>query len=115
MSFPVTLANCDQEPIHTPGLIQPFGIFVGLSDDGHSIQCISTNSVSLLKDSIDLVSGAYDLESLFRDHSIQDLKESISTLGGHDGVAPKVYMHAIKSDARFEVFPYRNCGKLSRN
>lgn len=30
---PVDLTNCDREPIHVPGLIQPFGFLIALSSD----------------------------------------------------------------------------------
>jgi light-regulated signal transduction histidine kinase (bacteriophytochrome) len=31
--FQVDLTNCDREPIHIPGLIQPFGFLLALSTD----------------------------------------------------------------------------------
>ncbi|MCF4010041.1 ATP-binding protein [Rheinheimera sp. UJ63] len=39
---PVTLANCDQEPIHIPGAIQPFA-WLFILDDKLSIQGVSEN------------------------------------------------------------------------
>lgn len=33
LSPPVDLTNCDREPIHIPGLIQPFGLLVALTND----------------------------------------------------------------------------------
>jgi len=31
----IDLTNCDREPIHVPGLIQPFGFLVAVSTDWH--------------------------------------------------------------------------------
>jgi light-regulated signal transduction histidine kinase (bacteriophytochrome) len=33
MNKPVDLTNCDREPIHIPGSIQPFGFLLGLQSD----------------------------------------------------------------------------------
>jgi len=33
MNRPVDLTNCDREPIHIPGSIQPFGFLLGLQSD----------------------------------------------------------------------------------
>ncbi|MFF7708471.1 ATP-binding protein [Pseudomonas sp. NPDC007930] len=34
---PVTLANCEDEPIHLPGAIQPHGALLALDDQGHTL------------------------------------------------------------------------------
>src|SRR5215470_18035824 len=33
MNQPVDLTNCDREPIHIPGSVQPFGFLLALSSD----------------------------------------------------------------------------------
>ena len=43
----VNLENCDQEPIHIPGTIQPHGFLVGLDPDGTVAYC-SENTVEYL-------------------------------------------------------------------
>lgn len=45
---PVTLTNCDTEPIHIPGLIQPHGVLLALSPHDLTIQQISANCQELL-------------------------------------------------------------------
>lgn len=44
---PVTLANCDQEPIHLPGLIQPHGVLLAFDDAGCVLHA-SANCAQLL-------------------------------------------------------------------
>ncbi|WP_454675050.1 ATP-binding protein [Achromobacter pestifer] len=44
---PVTLANCDSEPIHIPGAIQPLGALLAFDADGH-LRFASENAPDLL-------------------------------------------------------------------
>lgn len=44
----VNLTNCDREPIHIPGLIQPHGVLMVLSEPALEIQQISDNTEILL-------------------------------------------------------------------
>lgn len=50
------LTNCDQEPIHIPGSIQPHGILLTLDDKAHVLQA-SENVESMLGRKLDLVVG----------------------------------------------------------
>ncbi|SDX90239.1 ATP-binding protein [Hymenobacter psychrophilus] len=45
---PVTLTNCDREPIHIPGAIQPYGLLLCLAPDTHRIVQASANTAALL-------------------------------------------------------------------
>jgi chemotaxis family two-component system sensor kinase Cph1 len=47
-SPPVDLTNCDREPIHLPGSIQPHGILLVLSEPDFIIQQISANTQTIL-------------------------------------------------------------------
>jgi chemotaxis family two-component system sensor kinase Cph1 len=40
----ITLTNCDREPIHIPGLVQPYGFLLCLSEDTHRIVQASANT-----------------------------------------------------------------------
>lgn len=42
----VNLTNCEQEPIHIPGSIQPHGFLLGLKHEDYSIDFCSANTVS---------------------------------------------------------------------
>ncbi len=44
---PVTLANCDREPIHIPGLVQPHGALIALDTAG-TVTHVSANARGLL-------------------------------------------------------------------
>ena len=47
-SVPIDLSNCDREPIHIPGAIQPYGVFLSLGAPGLKILQISASAQSLL-------------------------------------------------------------------
>lgn len=43
-SVPVDLDNCEDEPIHIPGSIQPHGVLIGVTEDDLRIQVLSENA-----------------------------------------------------------------------
>jgi diguanylate cyclase (GGDEF)-like protein len=45
---PVTLSNCDLEPIHTPSLIQPHGVLIVGRDEDKQVVYVSKNSLEML-------------------------------------------------------------------
>jgi light-regulated signal transduction histidine kinase (bacteriophytochrome) len=44
----VDLTNCDREPIHIPGSIQPHGCLLACNSDVSSIRRHSTNAAAML-------------------------------------------------------------------
>ena len=48
LHVPATLTNCDREPIHLPGAIQPHGFLLCLSEDGRRIVQASANTADLI-------------------------------------------------------------------
>ena len=44
----VDLTNCDREPIHLPGAIQPHGVLLALREPGFVIEESSDNTLQLL-------------------------------------------------------------------
>src|SRR5579883_1115224 len=44
----IDLANCDREPIHIPGLIQPHGALLGLHEDTFEIIQVSANTQAVI-------------------------------------------------------------------
>ena len=44
----ITLTNCDREPIHIPGLIQPYGFLLGLDEQTRRVALASANTEALL-------------------------------------------------------------------
>ena len=45
---PITLSNCDREPIHIPGLIQPYGFLLCLDEQTRQVVMTSANTKDLL-------------------------------------------------------------------
>jgi light-regulated signal transduction histidine kinase (bacteriophytochrome) len=45
---PITLTNCDREPIHIPGLVQPFGFLLCLDEDSQRVVQASANTQELI-------------------------------------------------------------------
>jgi len=53
----VTLSNCEREPIHIPGPIQPFGILLALDGAELRIDQISQNVETILVRSVESLVG----------------------------------------------------------
>ena len=47
----VDINNCDREPIHTPGAIQPHGVLIALSAADWTITHVSANTADYLRQS----------------------------------------------------------------
>ena len=45
---PITLSNCDREPIHIPGLVQPYGFLLCLSETSRRVLLASENTLALI-------------------------------------------------------------------
>jgi chemotaxis family two-component system sensor kinase Cph1 len=54
----ITLTNCDREPIHIPGMVQPYGFLLCLDEDSHQIVQASANTQDLLGIAADTLLGA---------------------------------------------------------
>ena len=48
LSQPIDLTNCDREPIHIPGLIQPYGFLLCLDEQTRQVVMASANTKALL-------------------------------------------------------------------
>ncbi|MEO8705240.1 MAG: ATP-binding protein, partial [Kofleriaceae bacterium] len=48
VSTPIDLSQCDREPVHIPGVIQPHGLFFVLDPEGLTILCASENTECLI-------------------------------------------------------------------
>ncbi|MDO7853486.1 ATP-binding protein [Hymenobacter convexus] len=48
LGTPITLSNCDREPIHIPGAIQPYGFLLCLDEHTHHIVQASANTETYL-------------------------------------------------------------------
>lgn len=73
----VNLTNCEQEPIHIPGSIQPHGFLLGLQQDTFIIEYCSANTAQYINLFHTQLLGA-DFETVFGASAAQPLKEYIS-------------------------------------
>ena len=61
LHVPITLTNCDREPIHIPGAIQPYGFLLCLNPATRLIVQASANTESLIgRTAEDLLNGGLD-------------------------------------------------------
>jgi two-component system, chemotaxis family, sensor kinase Cph1 len=81
---PVDLTNCDREPIHIPGAVQPHGVLLALSEPGLEITQVSENAErllcipvgSLLGGRLALLLGEQQMATLRRSLAGDDLNEN---------------------------------------
>ena len=77
---PVGLTNCDREPIHIPGSIQPHGMMMVLDPVSGRITHASANAAAMLDRTGELVGAS--LEEVFGDKAAHDLRNSAAKSGG---------------------------------
>ena len=84
MNLQVDLTNCDREPIHVPGSIQPFGFLLALLSD-FSI-CIASDNAAAYLDlhHADLLQRP--LADIFLDTAISAIRTRVDYLTGKDAV-----------------------------
>ncbi|HLO86582.1 MAG TPA: GAF domain-containing protein [Nostocaceae cyanobacterium] len=76
---PVDLNNCDREPIHIPGLIQPHGILMVLQEPDLNIIQVSENTFEILGIPVEYILGK-TLKVLFNKRQISIIKKSLSEI-----------------------------------
>lgn len=54
---PITLSNCDREPIHIPGLVQPYGFLLCLDETTRQVVLASENTLAATGQSADSLLG----------------------------------------------------------
>ena len=72
----VNLTNCESEPIHVPGSIQPHGFLLGLKSENHIIDFCSANSESFLSLSPEKLLGK-KLSEIFSANQIESFQAYI--------------------------------------
>ena len=79
---PLGLTNCDREPIHIPGSIQPHGLMLVLDAANDRITHASANAGAMLNRTADLVGST--LADVLGDKAAHDLRNSAAKAGGGD-------------------------------
>lgn len=78
INAPVTLTNCDREPIHIPGSIQPFGFLLCLDERGRRIVHASANTLDYLGVPPEALLGK-SLDGLFGPLTLADVERALGT------------------------------------
>src|SRR5215510_9294301 len=84
MNQQVDLTNCDREPIHVPGSVQPFGFLLALLSD--FTVCIASDNVGkfLGRDISEVLQQPID--ELFSSAAAKAIRARVDYLGGPDSV-----------------------------
>ena len=82
--FEVDLTNCDREPIHELGAVQPFGFLLALSVDW-LIRRISANAEQFLGKPAEDLLGTSAI-ALLGEHAVHTLRNRLAMLRGDDAV-----------------------------
>ena len=83
-SAPVDLTNCDREPIHVPGSVQPFGFLLALLSD-FTIAIASENAGDLSRQR-QRRSARRPLDDVLRTSAVRAIRTRVDYLAGPDAV-----------------------------
>lgn len=100
----VDLSNCDREPIHIPGSIQPHGCLLACDPTATEVRRYSANAAAMLGH--DGPMQAARVEDLLGSKALHDLRNAITT--APEGTQPAVLLGlAIANGRRFDVAVHR--------
>ncbi|MBB4798308.1 light-regulated signal transduction histidine kinase (bacteriophytochrome) [Brevundimonas bullata] len=106
----VDLTNCDREPIHIPGAIQPIGFLVALTADWQ-VARVSANIEDFLHQSPEAVVGAL-IQDLFTPKAVHDLRNRVAMLGGRDAVERLFSCVLVDGGPAFDVAVHVSAGEV---
>lgn len=109
-TVPVDLSNCDREPIHILGAIQPVGFLLALTADW-IVKRASANLADFLGVSPDEVIGQPLTES-FSGKSIHDLRNRSAMLRTADSVERLFGVELMPDRGRFDVAIHLSAGQV---
>jgi light-regulated signal transduction histidine kinase (bacteriophytochrome) len=97
---PVNLDNCDREPIHTPGQIQPHGALLAFDAAG-LLMGWSANVPTLLRfaPATGMPLGALPLQ----EPVLATLRECVAALGDDDGQVPPIAVETVVGGQEFDL------------
>ena len=99
--FAVDLTNCDREPIHVLGTIQPFGFLIALTADW-LVSRVSANSAAFIGHEPDGMLGQ-PISTIFSADAIHTLRNRITLLRGADSVERIFSLPLMSGGAPFDV------------
>lgn len=97
---PVDLTNCDREPIHIPGSIQPFGFLIVVGADWIVQRAANTERFTGI-DSLGLLGRS--LNKVFLPHAIRSLRARVALLRSEDAVERIFALRLIEGAHPFDV------------
>lgn len=97
----VDLTNCDREPIHQLGFVQPFGCLISTSSD-LIINHLSRNCADLLGLDVDSIVGQ-KLVGLLPDQTLHDLRTKLQTVRPNVGVGRLFAYDALGNGTLFDI------------
>ena len=107
---PVDLTNCDREPIHLLGAIQPVGALLALSRDW-IVERASANLGEVLGIAADQAIGA-SLTELIDPEAVHGLRNRLATLFGADGVERIFGCSLRQGSPAFDVALHLSCERI---
>jgi light-regulated signal transduction histidine kinase (bacteriophytochrome)/CheY-like chemotaxis protein len=106
----VDLTNCDREPIHQLGAIQPIGFLVALSSDW-MISRVSANVEQFVGKPIDELLG-HHVNTLFCPDAVHALRNRLALLRGSDAIE-RLFRCSLLGDARvFDIALHMSEGRV---
>ncbi|WP_022681998.1 HWE histidine kinase domain-containing protein [Sphingobium bisphenolivorans] len=99
--FDVDLTNCDREPIHVLGQVQPFGFLMALTADW-LVSRVSANSADFIGFGPEEMLGK-PISGIFRGEAIHSLRNRITLLRGPDAVERAFSLTLIDGLPPFDV------------
>lgn len=96
----VDLTNCDREPIHIPGSIQPHGCLIACTPDAAVVQRHSANAPDLLRLGSAPVNGAR-LDGLVGARLAHDIRNALTTVS--DPARPALLLGVEVGERSFDV------------
>lgn len=103
---PVNLTNCDREPIHIPGAIQPHGCLLACDTAAGRIERASANAGEMLGLPDPLI--GLRLEAVIGNQAAHDLRNALTSVA-EDG-RPALVLGLVTSGGRFDVAAHRQRG-----
>src|SRR5690349_18176839 len=97
--FKVDLTNCDREPIHVLGNIQPFGFLLAAGIDWIVMRASANASVFLGRDDV----VGQPLTSLFTEKALHAIRNRITLLRAPDSVERLFNLALTEGGALFDV------------
>ena len=99
--FAVDLTNCDREPIHVLGTIQPFGFLIALTADW-LVSRVSANSAAFIGHEPEALLGQ-PISAVFSADAIHMLRNRITLLRGPDSVERMFSLALIDGGPAFDI------------